>query len=171
MERLHGTTPSRVTQVEYLAAGETKLETFTITLDDGHGGTVSQTIEVTITGTNDAPVLTASTPHLDHDANEDQTHNHGQTVASLLGNSISDADHNAQSGIAITGAESSHGHWEFSIDGGAHWGDVGASSSSSALLLAWFGPDPLRSRWARWQHRYVHLCGLGWHDRHSWRAR
>ena len=32
---------------------------FTITLDDGNGGTVDRTIEVTITGTNDAPVIAA----------------------------------------------------------------------------------------------------------------
>ncbi|MBS0289854.1 MAG: VCBS domain-containing protein [Proteobacteria bacterium] len=46
--------------VEYLAKGQTKLESFTITLDDGNGGTVSKTINVTITGTNDAPVVTTS---------------------------------------------------------------------------------------------------------------
>ena len=44
--------------VEYLAKDQTKVETFTITLDDGNGGIVDRTIEVTITGTNDAPVLT-----------------------------------------------------------------------------------------------------------------
>ena len=45
--------------VEYLAAGQTKVETFTITLDDGNGGAVTRTINVTITGTNDAPVVAA----------------------------------------------------------------------------------------------------------------
>ena len=43
--------------IEYLAAGETKVESFTLTLNDGHGGTVERTIDVTITGTNDAPVV------------------------------------------------------------------------------------------------------------------
>ncbi|WP_210205755.1 VCBS domain-containing protein [Hoeflea marina] len=45
--------------VEYLAKGETKVESFTLTLDDGHGGTVERTVNVTITGTNDAPVIEA----------------------------------------------------------------------------------------------------------------
>ena len=45
--------------VEYLSATDTKVESFTITLDDGHGGTVERTIEVTITGTNDGPVAVA----------------------------------------------------------------------------------------------------------------
>ena len=43
------------TAVEYLAAGQTKVETFSITLNDGNGGTVNRLISVTITGTNDAP--------------------------------------------------------------------------------------------------------------------
>lgn len=45
------------TQVQYLAAGETKVETFTVSLDDGHGGVVPSTVSVTITGVNEAPVL------------------------------------------------------------------------------------------------------------------
>ncbi len=43
--------------VEYLAKDQTKVEHFTITLDDGNGGTVQRTIDVTITGTNDVPVV------------------------------------------------------------------------------------------------------------------
>src|SRR5262249_13702750 len=45
--------------VEYLAAGQTKVESFTISLDDQHGGLITRQIDVTITGTNDAPVITA----------------------------------------------------------------------------------------------------------------
>ena len=40
-----------------LISGETKDETFTITVSDGHGGSVEQTITVKVTGTNDVPVL------------------------------------------------------------------------------------------------------------------
>jgi VCBS repeat-containing protein len=46
--------------VEYLAKDQTKVESFTITLDDGNGGTVARTIDVTITGTNDGPVVAAT---------------------------------------------------------------------------------------------------------------
>src|SRR4051794_5136145 len=45
--------------VEYLAAGQTKVESFTITLDDQHGGLITKQIDVTLTGTNDAPLITA----------------------------------------------------------------------------------------------------------------
>src|SRR5207244_526406 len=57
--------------VEYLAAGQTKVETFTFTLSDGHGGTVDRTVSVTITGTNDAPILDAAkSPALNAEAED-----------------------------------------------------------------------------------------------------
>src|SRR2546423_1517105 len=40
--------------VEYLAAGEHKIETFTFDVLDGQGGSVTRTVSVDITGTNDA---------------------------------------------------------------------------------------------------------------------
>lgn len=46
--------------VEYLAEGETRLESFTLTLNDQHGGIVTRQIDVTITGTNDAPTIGAA---------------------------------------------------------------------------------------------------------------
>ncbi|WP_424631381.1 VCBS domain-containing protein [Bradyrhizobium sp. SYSU BS000235] len=133
---LHFSAPSSA--FDYLAANESVTLTYTVSVNDGHtNGTGTQTFTVTITGTNDAPVLTADAEHPPQltTITEDQTHNDGQTVASFLGHSISDADHNAQIGIAITGAESAHGHWEFSIDGGGCWDGFGNYDPSSALLL------------------------------------
>jgi VCBS repeat-containing protein len=40
-----------------LAEGERDTEVFTITLNDGHGGTVSQDVPITVVGVNDAPVI------------------------------------------------------------------------------------------------------------------
>src|SRR4029077_15936470 len=45
--------------VEFLAAGQTKVESFTITLGDQHGGLITRQVDVTITGTNDVPLITA----------------------------------------------------------------------------------------------------------------
>ncbi|WP_413429504.1 VCBS domain-containing protein [Synechococcus sp. Cu2B8-bc1011] len=45
--------------VDYLAAGQTISETFTITVADGNGGNASQDVTVTVTGTNDQPVAAA----------------------------------------------------------------------------------------------------------------
>ena len=47
--------------VEFLAAGQTKVESFTITLDDQHGGVITRQIDVTITGTADARVIAPGT--------------------------------------------------------------------------------------------------------------
>ena len=46
--------------IQYLAAGQTLTQTYTVTIDDGQGGTVTQPVTVTITGTNDAPTITAA---------------------------------------------------------------------------------------------------------------
>ena len=46
--------------VEYLAAGQTKVETFSFNVLDGQGGSVARTVEVTVTGTNDAPTGAAA---------------------------------------------------------------------------------------------------------------
>ncbi|WP_349359628.1 Ig-like domain-containing protein [Stappia sp.] len=44
---------------EHLAAGESATDTFTYTVDDGNGGTSSETVTITVTGVNDAPVALA----------------------------------------------------------------------------------------------------------------
>jgi VCBS repeat-containing protein len=46
-------------QAQALAAGETDTEVYTITLSDGHGGTTSQDVAVTVVGVNDAPTIVA----------------------------------------------------------------------------------------------------------------
>lgn len=45
--------------VQKLNAGETKVEHFTVTVTDEHGATSTQDITVTITGTNDNPIIDA----------------------------------------------------------------------------------------------------------------
>ncbi|OQB97264.1 MAG: Regulator of chromosome condensation (RCC1) repeat protein [Verrucomicrobia bacterium ADurb.Bin122] len=73
------------------------------------------------------PVLTGLT--------EDQTTNGGQTVASFVGSSITDADSGAVEGIAIIAAEPGNGAWEYSTDNGGTWAAVGTVATDSALLL------------------------------------
>jgi VCBS repeat-containing protein len=71
--------------VEYLAAGQTKIESFTISIDDQHGGVLSKQVDVTITGTNDAPTLAS--------AIADQTVSGGLPFSYVLpANTFSDVD-------------------------------------------------------------------------------
>ncbi|MGJ4929170.1 VCBS domain-containing protein [Bradyrhizobium sp. HKCCYLS2038] len=46
--------------VQFLAAGESVVETYRVTVSDSHGGTVSRDVSVTIAGANDAPVITTA---------------------------------------------------------------------------------------------------------------
>ncbi|MBI3155174.1 MAG: cadherin-like domain-containing protein, partial [Burkholderiales bacterium] len=61
---------------------------------------------------------------------------------------VTDNDSGALSGIAVVGADASHGSWWFSVDDGANWAALGAPSDASARLLAadavtrlYFEPD------------------------------
>ena len=54
--------------VQGLGVGEKLTDTFTFKVSDGHGGTASNTLTVTINGANDAPVLTAAAASIFEDA-------------------------------------------------------------------------------------------------------
>jgi VCBS repeat-containing protein len=43
--------------IDHLPEGEIRTQTYTVTIDDGQGGTVEHVVTITITGTNDAPVI------------------------------------------------------------------------------------------------------------------
>ncbi|WP_256584832.1 VCBS domain-containing protein, partial [Pseudomonas sp. Irchel s3a18] len=45
---------------QYLAQGQAVTETYRVTISDGHGSSVTQNVTITITGTNDAPTVTAA---------------------------------------------------------------------------------------------------------------
>ena len=44
-------------EIDFLGAGETVQLTFTVTVDDNNGGTDTQDVVITITGTNDVPII------------------------------------------------------------------------------------------------------------------
>src|SRR5437899_3051940 len=46
--------------LDYVAQGESVTLTYTVQVADNHGGTTSQNVVITITGTNDQPVITSS---------------------------------------------------------------------------------------------------------------
>ncbi|RXJ02192.1 hypothetical protein DS745_07295 [Anaerobacillus alkaliphilus] len=111
----------------------------TININDlgntGSGGAQQATVSVTmqIITLNTAPVLTPFGPTL-HSIRVDDIDNAGQTIASIIGESITDEDPGALKGIAITSA-SGNGTWEYSIDGGTTWEKVGLVSGAHSMLL------------------------------------
>jgi hypothetical protein len=108
----------------------------TLTMLSTDASTLSDidTVALTVSAANDAPVLAAIAPALGT-ITEDQTAHGGQTVASFIGASITDVDAGAVQGIAITGLSSGTGTWQYSTDGGSSWTNVGPVSGTAALLL------------------------------------
>lgn len=76
---------------DYLSVGETATDSFGYTVSDGHGGTSSSTVTVTVTGVNIAPVANADAAATDAQ--------HGVWVP-LTGN---DTDANRHDTLAVTG--------------------------------------------------------------------
>ncbi|MFC7536036.1 Ig-like domain-containing protein [Sphingomonas sp. GCM10030256] len=120
-----------------LRAGATGSDTFTYGSTDGTASG-STTLKFTVTGINDAPVLTSTSVSLPS-ITEDQTSNTGRKVSVFLAST--DADSTTK-GIAITSLQSGNGQWQYSIDGRATWLAVGSVSETNALLLR--GADYVR---------------------------
>ncbi len=114
-----------------------RVVTLTGATDSGtyfNSATLNVATTVSVTPTNDAPVLTPFAPELPA-ITEDETANGGRTVAAVVGTSIADPDGASPNGIAITGTDGTTGVWQFSIDEGGSWSAVGTVSGANALLL------------------------------------
>ncbi|MAP34479.1 MAG: hypothetical protein CME75_01505 [Halomonas sp.] len=102
--------------------------------DQGTAEEVVSLPSAVVANINDAPVLTPLNPMLTG-IDEDALNNAGQTVASLLSNSLVDIDQGALEGIAVNGVNAGKGGWQYSIDSGASWQAMGEVDESTALLL------------------------------------
>ena len=117
------------------------------TFDDGNTGsqgingakTATGSTTVNITATNDAPLLDNTGTMALTSITEDDLGNGGNTVAQILasagGDRVTDVDVGAVEGVAITTRNNGNGQWQYSIDGGSNWTNVGTVNESSALLL------------------------------------
>ncbi|MBF9152122.1 beta strand repeat-containing protein [Novosphingobium jiangmenense] len=101
-----------------LAAGETKTETFTVTVSDGNGGTATQDVKVTITGTNDAPVITSGAQA--GDVAEDGTLTAtGQVTSNDVDNGATATYSGDADGDYGAFAVASDGKWTYTLDNGS----------------------------------------------------
>ncbi|MFD0389822.1 cadherin-like domain-containing protein [Tistrella bauzanensis] len=120
------------------AANATADVTLTVGIDDGGntggGGaqTDSDTVTLSVTAGNDAPVISGDDINL-----PDGTEHSGTgtiAIADLLSDAgYSDADSGALSGIAITGV-TGNSIWQYTTDG-TNWFQISSVSESSAVLL------------------------------------
>ncbi|MGV2864458.1 VCBS domain-containing protein, partial [Achromobacter sp. AGC39] len=96
--------------VQGLKEGQQVTDTITVTVNDGHGGTAQLPVTVTITGTNDAPVITGQTSGT---VTEDYT----LTTTGKV--NVVDADVGQSGVLAQTNVVGKYG--TFSIDANGNW--------------------------------------------------
>ena len=108
-------------------------DSFTYTAFDDYGHSATATVTLTITGTNQAPVLSGANSFTT--IAEDDATNAGNLVSGLIAGQVNDANLEDAQGIAVIGADSEHGTWEYSRDGGENWASFGTTLSESAARL------------------------------------
>jgi len=84
---------------------------------------------------NTAPVLDASYVATLGTIAKGAANPTGVSVANIVGNSITDANANAQKGIAVYAVVNTNGQWQYSLNSGSTWTNFGAASPSAARLL------------------------------------
>jgi VCBS repeat-containing protein len=95
--------PTHATLLQALAAGETMTDTFSYTINDGHGGTSSATVSLLVAGINDAPVFSG------HDL-APIYHAGDRAVAIVSKVSASDIDSANYAGGSLTATVTQGGH-------------------------------------------------------------
>jgi VCBS repeat-containing protein len=117
----------------------TGTDSFRYTVEDLDGDVSNEaTVTVSVvTDVNDAPMLDVSSSMSLSNINEDDGNSPGNTVTEIIrsvpGDAITDIDIGAVEGIAVIGADTSNGQWEYNI--GSGWMQLGAVSDISATLL------------------------------------
>jgi hypothetical protein len=118
--------------------------TFTLTIrasDDGSPAlAVATSVTITLIDVNDAPVLDNTGAMALMAINQGDVNNTGTLVSDILASAaidrVTDQDLGAKEGIAIIAADTTHGVWQYSTNGGATWSNLGSISKESALLLS-----------------------------------
>ncbi len=109
-----------------------------------NGGTTAfstalETASITVTAVNDVPVFDNTGTMIFTGVDENAANNSGNTVAEIIasagGDRITDVDDGAVEGIAVVSTISGNGTWQYSLDDGGTWNNVGTVSGSSALLV------------------------------------
>ncbi|KMJ91512.1 hypothetical protein ACH58_01965 [Achromobacter xylosoxidans] len=113
-------------KVQALTKGQQVTDTITVMVDDGHGGTATQTITVAITGTNDAAVITPGHPGDDTgNVQEDDPLNTGGNVEEdgtlSTGGKLDVTDKDAGEAAFKPQTDVKGDHGNFSIDANGDW--------------------------------------------------
>ena len=137
--------------VNALTAGSNPTSSYTISVTDGQGATITQSFTVNHTGANDRPVLTADngeqpTSYVNLPTIAEDNAVVGQTVANLFAARVTDLDTGASlGGVIVTGnaATAAQGTWQYKIGTGA-WQDLPTTTLSTTTGLALSAATSLR---------------------------
>jgi ELWxxDGT repeat protein len=109
-------------------------DSFTYQASDGVANSNEVTVNIAILA-NHAPVLDVGVSAPLDGIKEDATSNPGTPIWKLLAG-VSDADAGAQRGLAVTYASNSaNGTWQYTLNGGQTWVNLGAVSRTAARLI------------------------------------
>jgi VCBS repeat-containing protein len=111
--------------VQALAAGQTATDQFTYTVSDGHGGTDTTTLTITVVGTDDGPVAVPDTNAVTEDAAPNPV------SGNVLGN---DSDVDTDDQLAVSAVNGSAGNLGESISGSYGTLQLNADGSYSYTL-------------------------------------
>lgn len=108
--------------------------------DDTQSESNTAVVNITVTPVNDAPVLDNLGNFSLLPISQRAVNNPGTLVSAIIasagGDPIQDVDSDALEGLAITGVNTIHGYWQYTIDNGSNWLDFSTPSESAARLLA-----------------------------------
>ena len=117
-------------------APATTARTVQFALSDGLGGRSNlPTKTVNVQAVNDAPILDNSLSPTLATVSEDATTPASTQVATLLTGAVTDPDGSTLRGIAVTSASNYYGNWQYTLNNGTTWTDMGAVTSTAARLL------------------------------------
>jgi VCBS repeat-containing protein len=114
--------------VDHLAEGQTATEKFTVTVSDGHGGTVDQLVTITVTGTNEAPTIDGEATDASGAVTEDDTTPNLTTTGTIAFNDVDLID------VHSTSVTPDEGN---TLGGTLTMGSVSESASTEPGTVGW----------------------------------
>lgn len=132
----------RITYANTVSNPTAATRTVTVVANDGADGPAAISL-VSVNPTNSAPILDPNATISLKPIAEDTAQPAGEMISTILasgGDPITDSDEAALEGVAIIGADSTKGQWQYSLvsppTGAGDWVPVGVVSDTNALLLS-----------------------------------
>jgi VCBS repeat-containing protein len=118
--------------LDFLVAGQTLVQSYAVTIGDFHSGAATQIVTVTLTGTNDAPVIAGVSVS---SVTEDVAVSAGNLVSSGI-LTIADLDLGESGFVTQAGTPGSSGLGTFTLNTAGHWTYAASNAQAAIQQLA-----------------------------------